>query len=398
VERGVAVERTVIAGDALEDIVDALRGLLERGVDLICTSGGLGPTHDDRTMEAVAAATGSGLAVDPAALPLVRDAYGGRPRAGVGPETQRSIEQKQASLPAGATLLPPVGTAPGCLLRHRDTLIAVLPGPPWELQAMWEAALDTPPLRGLLERAAIGPRRLLRLYGVVESEMVDAFGRLPPGLLDTVEVGICARAAELEVVIAAPQESAAAAEMMEKAVVQAFGDAVYSRDGRTVEAIVADALLERGQTLAVAESCTGGGLGARLTARPGASAYFLGGVIAYDDALKRELLGVPAKLLAVHGAVSAESATAMAAGARRAAGSDWALSVTGVAGPDGGTPGKPVGLVYIGIAGPDGASAHELRLRGDRERIRERATQRALHLLRLALAGRTEEGRAGTSR
>jgi nicotinamide-nucleotide amidase len=398
VERGVEVGRTVIVGDALEDLVDALRELLERGVDLVCTSGGLGPTHDDRTMDAVAAATGTALALDPAALRLVRAAYGGRPRAGVGPETQRSIEEKQASLPAGATLLPPVGTAPGCLVRHGDTLIAVLPGPPWELQGMWQSALDRPPLRALLERATTGPRRLLRIHGVVESDMVEALGRVPTGLLEAVEVGICARAAELEVAITAPAGHASAAERMERAVVEAFGDAVYSRDGRTVEAIVADALLERGQTVAVAESCTGGGLGERLTARPGASAYVLGGVIAYNDSLKRDLLGVPAELLAEHGAVSAECATAMADGARRAAGSDWALSVTGVAGPGGGTPRKPIGLVYIGVAGPDGTTAHELRLRGDRERIRARATQHALHLLRLALAGGALEGRPGTLR
>jgi nicotinamide-nucleotide amidase len=398
VARGVEPEQTIIVGDALEDLVGALRGLLGRGVDLICTSGGLGPTHDDRTMAAVAEAVGAELAVDRAALPLVRAAYGGGPRSGVGAQTQRAIDEKQASLPVGSTLLPPIGTAPGCLLLHEGTLIVVLPGPPWELAAMWEAALENEPLRALLERAPVGPRRILRLYGVVESQFVESFERLPPDLRDAVEVGVCARAAELEVAIASPPGAEAAAEAMARAVLDAFGDAVYSPDGRTVEAIVAEALVGRDETLAVAESCTGGGLGARITARPGASAYFLGGVIAYDDALKRGLLGVPAELLAVHGAVSPECAIAMAEGARRAGGSDWALSVTGVAGPGGGTPAKPVGLVYIGVAGPAGATAHELRLRGDRERIRERATQRALHLLRLALSAGAQEGRAGTPR
>jgi competence/damage-inducible protein CinA-like protein len=396
VERGVEVERTVIVGDALDDLVDALRGLMASGADLICTSGGLGPTHDDRTMEAVAEATGAALAVDPEALALVRAAYGGAPRPGVSAETQAAIAEKQAALPVGSELLPPVGTAPGCALRHDGTLIVVLPGPPWELEAMWTAALESPPLAPLLERAGGGPRRLLRLYGVVESEVVEAFARLPEGLLEAVEVGVCARAAELEIAIAGSAAAPAAVATMERAVLHAFGDAVYSRDGRTVEVVVADALLARGETLAVAESCTGGGLGARVTAGAGASRYFLGGVIAYHDAVKRDLLSVPAELLAAHGAVSAECATAMAEGARRATGSDWALSVTGVAGPAGGTARKPVGLVYVGVAGAGGAVAHELMLRGDRERIRERAVQRALHLLRLALA--VGEGSSGTPR
>jgi nicotinamide-nucleotide amidase len=386
VARGVAVERTVIVGDALEDMVDALRGLLAGGPDLIVTSGGLGPTHDDRTMAAVAEAAGVGLAVEPEALALVRAAYGERPRPGVSAGTQAAIAAKQAALPAGSELLAPVGTAPGCSLRHDGTLIVVLPGPPWELEAMWTAALARGPLAALMERAAGGPRRLLRLYGVVESEVVEAFARLPEGLLEAVEVGVCARAAELEVAIAGSAAAPEAVAAMEGALLGAFGDAVFSRDGRPVETLVADALVARGETLAVAESCTGGELGARLTAAAGASRYFLGGVIAYHDALKRDLLGVPAALLAARGAVSAECATAMAVGARRAAGSDWALSVTGVAGPGGGSAAKPVGLVYVGVAGAGGAAAHELMLRGDRDRIRERAVQRALHLLRLALA------------
>jgi len=320
VERGVDVARTVIVGDALEDLVAGLRDLLASGPGLVCTSGGLGPTHDDRTMEAVAAVAGRPLVVDAEALPLVRAAYGGRARPGVGPETQRAIDEKQASLPAGATLLPPVGTAPGCVVQAGEALVVVLPGPPWELQAMWEAALGTREVRALLERAGQGPRRLLRLYGVIESQMVDALERMEPGLLDSVELGICARAAELEVAIAAPAAQAAAAARMEQALTEAFGEAVYSRDGATVEEIVARALAARGETVAVAESCTGGGLGARLTARAGSSEYFLGGVIAYDDSLKRGLLGVPAELLARHGAVSAECAVAMAEGARSAAG------------------------------------------------------------------------------
>jgi nicotinamide-nucleotide amidase len=176
--------------------------------------------------------------------------------------------------------------------------------------------------------------------------------------------------------------------------VAAFGAGVYSTDGRTVEAVVADALRGRGATLAVAESCTGGLLGGRLTAAAGSSEWFRGGVIAYDDAVKRDLLGVPAEVLARYGAVSAECARAMAEGARRAAGAEWALSVTGIAGPGGGTPEKPVGLVFIGVAGPGVLEAHEHRFRGDRERVRERSVAAALHHLRLALAADVAGARA----
>jgi competence/damage-inducible protein CinA-like protein len=377
---GVRLVRTVIVGDELEALRDALTGLLAEDADLVCTTGGLGPTHDDLTMEVVAEVTGRPLAIDPAVRAEVDARAIVRPT--IDAPTRAAVVDKQAALPAGARPLLPAGTAAGAVVPHGAALIVVLPGPPWELEAMWEDALGTEELRALMARAGTGERRLLRLYGVVESEFVRAFGDIDPAVRDAVEVGVCASAGELEVAIRGGAQVAP----VEDALLARFGPAVYSRDGTRVDERVGAALLGRGETLAVAESCTGGLLGARLTTRAGASAWFRGGVIAYDDEVKRDLLGVPEEILVRHGAVSAECARAMAEGARRAVGADWALSVTGVAGPGGGTPEKPVGLVYLGLAGPGGAGeVREERMRGDRERIRERSVAVSLHLLRVAL-------------
>ena len=201
-------------------------------------------------------------------------------------------------------------------------------------------------------------------------------------------MGICARDAELEITVRSAPGDAWAADALEERLRAELGAALYSRDGATLDEVVARLLVAAGQTVAVAESCTGGGLGARLTARPGSSAYVLGGVISYSDPVKRDVLGVDPRLLRRHGAVSAPVAERMAAGARDLVGSDWALSITGIAGPGGGTPEKPVGLVYVGLAGPDGVAAREHRLRGDREAIRQRSVAMALHALRIALEAR----------
>jgi nicotinamide-nucleotide amidase len=379
------VERVEILGDDLDALVAAIRAALGRGVDLLCTTGGLGPTHDDLTMQAVAAATGRPLALDAEALAMVEERS--RPLAQP-PEVAREVRRKQAMLPAGAHVLPPVGTAPGAALEHEGAVVIVLPGPPWELEAMWEAARAQPPLAGLLARGGGPVERVLRVFGVPESRAVAALVPLDRDAWGRLRVGICARDAELEITVRSTPGDAWAADALEKRLAAAFGPALYSRDGATLDEVVARGLLAAGQTVAVAESCTGGGLGARLTARSGSSAYVLGGVISYSDAVKRDVLGVDAGLLRRHGAVSAPVAEAMAAGARGLLGSDWALSVTGIAGPAGGTPEKPVGLVYVGLAGPQGVAANEHRLRGDRERIRQRAAALALHALRLALEAR----------
>lgn len=379
---GVAVERVEILGDDLDGLAAAIRATLASGVDLLVTTGGLGPTHDDVTMEAVAAAAGRPLALDAGALAMVEARTLALPGA---PQVARAIHEKQASLPEGARVLPPIGTAPGAALELDGALVVVLPGPPWELEAMWEAARAEPPVAPLLARAGGPDERVLRVHAVPESRAVAAFATLGRDAWDRLRVGICARDGELEITVRSAPGDDWAAEALEGRLGEAFGEALYSRDGAGVDEVVARGLIAAGQTVAVAESCTGGGLGARLTERPGSSAYVLGGVISYSDAVKRDVLGVDAEVLRREGAVSAEVAAAMAAGASRLLGSDWALSITGVAGPGGGSARKPVGLVYIGIAGPGGAGVEEHRLRGDRRRVRERAAALALHALRRAL-------------
>ena len=373
-----------MVGDGLDAIGGALERLLAAGFDLICVTGGLGPTHDDLTMEAVARVTGRPLRLSEEALAMVRAQSIAVYRR---PDVQHAVQEKQATLPEGARVLPPPGTAPGCALVHDGTVIVVLPGPPWELTRMWEEALPEEPVAGVLARAEVPHERVLRLWAVPESRLIAEIDGFDPDAWGRLRVGICARAAELEVTVRARPEDAGAADALESRIAEGLPDALFSRDGRLVDDVVAEALLAAGQTVAVAESCTGGLLGARLTERPGSSAYVLGGLITYSNAAKESLLGVPPEILRDHGAVSAECAEAMAAGARRVLGSDWALSVTGVAGPGGGTPEKPVGLVYIGIAAPDGSTGHaEHRRGGDRAGIRERSVAGALHLLRRSLA------------
>jgi nicotinamide-nucleotide amidase len=378
------VDRIEMVGDGLEAIGGALRRLLAGGFDLVCVTGGLGPTHDDLTMEAVARVTGRPLRLSEEALAMVRAHSLAVQRR---PDVQRAIQEKQAMLPEGARVLPPPGTAPGCALVHEGTVIVVLPGPPWELARMWEEALPDDPLAGLLARAEAPDERVLRLWAVPESRLVAELEGWEPESWSRLRVGICARAAELEVTVRARPGDAWAADALESRIAERLPEALFSRDGRTIDEVVADGLLAAGQTVAVAESCTGGLLGARLTERPGSSAYVLGGLITYSNEAKTGLLGVDPEVIRSHGAVSAECAEAMARGARRALGSDWALSVTGVAGPGGGTDEKPVGLVFLGIAAPDGTAAHvEHRRGGDRATIRERSVAGALHLLRRSLA------------
>jgi nicotinamide-nucleotide amidase len=381
----VRVERVEVVGDDLGALVAAIRAALDGGVDLLCTSGGLGPTHDDLTMEAVAAATGRDLVLDPAALAMVEKRLRGYRRT---PGVWRQVAEKQAMLPAGATLLPPAGTAPGAALEHDGAILVVLPGPPWELREMWEAVRAEPPLAALFARGGGASERVLRAFAVPESRVLAALRLFDQDAWERLAVGICAKDAELEITVRSAAEDAWAAEALEARLGEELGAALYSRDGATVDEVVARRLIAAGQTVAVAESCTGGGLGARLTALPGSSAYMLGGVISYSDDVKRGVLGVDPGLLRRHGAVSAPVAEGMAAGVRELIGSDWALSITGVAGPGGGTPEKPVGLVYVGLAGADGVATAEHRLPGDREAIRDRSAALALHALRIALEAR----------
>ncbi len=377
---GVSVDRITVVGDGLDDIESAVAQALQSGADLVVTTGGLGPTHDDRTMEAVARAAGVPLQLDERALEMVRAAIATVP-ARASQEIREQGARKQATLPAGAVALPPPGTAPGAVLRAADAVIVVLPGPPWECSASWDAACDVPDVGAVLGADPSAAPLELRLANVVESEFMQAIDRADPED-DGLVVGVCARPGELEVTVRPP---GATADEFVAFLEREFPGAIFSRDGSTVEQVIGALLVDRGEMLGTAESCTGGIIGGRLTAVPGSSRWYAGGVVSYSNAVKESALGVPAAMIARFGAVSAEVAEAMARGARERIGCTWAIAVTGVAGPGGGTPEKPVGLVYVAVGGPDGVQVRELRLHGDRERIRMRSSTIALHLLRTAL-------------
>jgi nicotinamide-nucleotide amidase len=378
--RGVEPAVITIVGDDPTDLERALQDGLT--YDLLVVSGGLGPTHDDRTIELLAHAAGVGLHVEEELETAIEE----RSRS-VADRLQRPYAdfvpgvRKQATLPDGAEWVGLVGTAPAVVLPLDRCVAVALPGPPRELQALWPRVCETPPLQGLLARAVVPRRRVLRLFGVSESSVAKALADAG-GDGDGVDVTICAREFELHIDLFVQPGADARADQLERAFEEAAAQYVFSRDERSTAELVVDLLRERGLTLATAESCTGGLVATRITDVPGSSDVFLGSVVAYADSVKRDRLGVPAEVLGMHGAVSAEAAAAMASGAREALGADVAVSVTGIAGPGGGTEDKPVGLVYLHAAGPAGELARRLDFPGDRETIRLRAAVAALHLVR----------------
>jgi competence/damage-inducible protein CinA-like protein len=383
VRLGFEPARLIIVGDEADELDVAFHEGLR--YDLCITSGGLGPTHDDRTVELLAHVTGRQLVVDEALRAEIEGISRRiserfrRPYA----DFQPGIV-KQATLPEGALSLGLAGTAPGVLLEDEGRIAIALPGPPAELQRLWRNALESEPMRRLLARVPPAHDRIVRVYGATESAVARAFeeaGGEGEGLVAT----ICAHDFEVRVdLVAEPGAEERAAEV-EATLVESLGRHVFARDGRPVEELVLEACREQGWRLAAAESCTGGLVAARLTSVPGSSEVVLGGVVAYANAVKEAELGVPESLLAEHGAVSAEAAAAMAAGVRERLRADVGISVTGIAGPGGGTSEKPVGLVYIHAATPEGEDALDLQIPGDRDAIRARATAAALHLARRLL-------------
>jgi len=378
---GVRLIRVLAVDDAEASIVGALEELLATGADLVLTSGGLGPTHDDRTIACVAKVAGAELVLDEPTLATIDGIVAEFARArGMDPAGYVRGNRKQATVPAGAEILPPVGTAPGVIMPVGDQRIVVLPGPPVELARMWEMAVSSPLVAPLLAGAL--PRRVLRVYGVPESTIADAFEDLG-GDGGGTETTICASRSEIEVVIRAPDGTEAAAERLAAGMRERFGRAVFSEGPATLEELVLDTLRGQRRTLATAESCTAGLVASRLAGVAGASDVLVGGLVTYSNELKHALLGVPDELLAEFGAVSAECAKAMAEGARRATGADVAVSVTGIAGPGGGTPTKPVGLVFFHVAADGAERALERRFPGPRANVREWSATAALHLVRL---------------
>ena len=381
---GLEPARISIVGDDPAELEAALREGLD--ADLCLVSGGLGPTHDDRTVELVARAAGRELVVDEALEAEIESTSRaiaerfGRPYA----DFTQGV-RKQATLVEGATVVGIAGTAPALVLETERGAVVVLPGPPSELRRLWPRALESEPVRNVLSRAREPERRVLRFYGASESEIARALEE-SGGEGDGVTATICAREFEIHVDLFVEEDGRARADALVEGLRERAGRNLFVEDERPVEALVLDACRERGFTLATAESCTGGLVAARLTSVPGSSDVFLGAVVAYADEVKARELDVPVEMLEQHGAVSPEAAAAMAEGARARLGADVAVSATGIAGPGGGTAEKPVGLVYLHVEGPDGTLARRLDLPGDREAIRARATVAALHLVRLLLA------------
>jgi nicotinamide-nucleotide amidase len=395
-ELGVDLAHITIVGDRPADMLAALRWCASLEVSLIVTSGGLGPTADDLTATVVGGFCGRAMVLDVALEERIAAILAAsRARwAHLSDEAIREANRKQAVVPAGATILEPVGTAPGLVVPPADgsegPTVVVLPGPPRELQPLWEQATRTEAFGRAVHDATVYEQRTLRLFGLPESEIATTLREAQrAGVeLEQIEVTTCVRSGELEVVTRYEPHSAAVAAALEAVIRERHADVIYSDDGTGVDEQVASLLVQQGLSVAVAESCTGGLVLGKLTERPGASAFVRGGIVAYSDAVKEQLVGVAPKLIEEHGAVSEAVAVALADGARDRIGADVGIGVTGVAGPDGGTPDKPVGLVWIALSGPGGRRlVRRTDQRGTRADVRERTVVVTLHLLRRLLLG-----------
>jgi nicotinamide-nucleotide amidase len=407
---GVDVAMIEIVGDRPGDLRAALGRMSDAGVAIIVTSGGLGPTADDLTAELVAEFTGRPLQLDEALEARIRQIL--TPLLTREPERADALisaNRKQALVPAGATVLDPVGTAPGLVVppaevarRGADQLgaptIVVLPGPPRELQPLWARAVDTDVFRDAIRGATVYRREMVRLFGIPEAEISETLRDAAASGIDLrpLEITTCLRRGEIEVSArfepaAQPNYRALRDFMRDR-----HGSVLFSLHGETIDEQVRALLTEQGATIAVAESCTGGMLSGRFTDPAGASEYFLGGVAAYSNEAKINLVGVERALIEAHGAVSAEVAQALADGARASFGANVGVGITGVAGPGGGSPEKPVGYVcFCASVGRVGEPAERrltrvARLPGDRGAVRERSTTVAMHLVARLLQGRSD--------
>jgi len=390
-ELGVELAHITICGDRPQDMQAQLSFLEAQGVDLIVTSGGLGPTADDLTLEVVAGFADRPLALDEALEQRIADILEPLMKRwpNLDPDAIREANRKQALVPEGATVIEPAGTAPGMVVPPRNgggPTVVVLPGPPRELHAMWREATGAESFRAALGETHAYEQSMLRLFGIPESEIALTLREAEESIegLGDLEITTCLRRGEVEVVVRWEPRAEDAWRALEALVAKRHANTLFSTDGSSVDEQVAQLLA--GRTIAVAESCTGGLLAARLSERPGASAYLLGGVVSYADRAKVERLGVDPELIARHGAVSPEVADAMALGALERFGADTAVAITGVAGPGGGSEDKPVGSVCWCARLADGAVLERsVRMPGDRAEIRDRSTTVAMHMLRRLL-------------
>ena len=383
-ELGMAVAGTVSVADRVEEI-SAVLDRAARESDLVVVTGGLGPTEDDVTKQAVALATGRELEVDERMLKYLEERF--RDDSGVRP----GVLENLATLPRGSRALDnPVGAAAGLALAHMDTAIYVLPGVPREMEAIFEGTM-APELEGLTLRE-FRKTRLVRTAGLRESVIAERVRSVMP--LQGVTVGYLPRTAGVDLRLTAlAADRAGADSLLDQAILRITGPLgrhVFSTEGESLHRVVGRMLIERRMTIAVAESCTGGLVGHLLTEVAGISASLERDIVAYSNTAKAESLKIDEALILEHGAVSGEVAEAMACGVRQLAGTDLAVSTTGIAGPGGGTPEKPVGLVYIGLAWEGGSSVAKDVFRGTREIVKERAAGRALDMVRCHLLGEHE--------
>jgi nicotinamide-nucleotide amidase len=395
-ELGVDLAHIVIVGDRPQDMEAALRFFASEQMDVVLTSGGLGPTADDLTAEVVGRFHGREMVLDEGLerriAGIVRPLMTRWPNLDVA-----AIERgttKQATIPAGASILEPVGTAPGLVVAPREgetgPTVVVLPGPPRELQPMWGQAVATDALKAAIAGATSYRQQTLRLFGMPESEIAETLRVAErEGIpLAELEITTCLKRGEIEVVTRYEPDAQGAYDAFAQIVAERHADTLFSSDGSTIDELVARALA--GHTIATAESCTGGLLAARLTDRPGSSAYVKGGFVVYSDEAKVSEVGVEQELIENYGAVSQEVAEALAQGACSRLGTDVGVGITGVAGPDGGSEEKPVGLVWLTVAGPgdDALLTRSVNLPGGRPDVRDRATTVAMHMLLRALQAR----------
>ncbi|GAB7071086.1 competence/damage-inducible protein A [Mycobacterium hodleri] len=393
-ELGVELAHVTICGDRSSDIEAQLRFLAGEGVDLIVTSGGLGPTADDMTVATVAKFCGRDLVLDAALEATIADilknmmsrstSWGGADF-----ESVLAANRKQAMVPAGAEILGPVGTAPGVVVPGSagQPTVVVLPGPPRELQPMWDKAIRTDAVQQALAGRTEFVQATTRMFGLPESALAETLrdGEARISDFDRLEITTCLRRGELEIVTRYEPDAAPVYDDLLALLRERHAAQLFSVDGALVDDQVADLLA--GRTIATAESCTAGLVAARLTDRAGSSAYVAGGVVSYSNQAKMDLLGVDAQLLAAHGAVSEPVAEAMAAGALARFGADTVVAITGIAGPGGGSAEKPVGTVCFSVRLAEGPTLTKtLLLPGDRTDVRERSTTVAMHLLRQILS------------
>jgi len=378
---GIEVVRKTTVGDRHDDIREAIQTAWQRSPVTIMT-GGLGPTKDDVTKNAICAAFDRKLVLNDEVMRRLEALFQQRNR------KMPAVAQSQALQPQGADLLVnPIGTAPGIVFQDSERFFAALPGVPAEMEAILDQSI-VPYLSKRPGRGAIVIRRI-RTIGITETEIAETVADLEPtGERIRLAYLPSYKGVDLRVTATASivEEAESAAEQLVKAICLKLGDYVFTIGEESMPEIIARLLIARGQTLATAESCTGGLIAKRLTDLAGSSQFFVGSVVAYSNAVKSAALKVPTELIAAHGAVSHEVAEAMARGVLHLTGSDYAVSVTGIAGPGGATPEKPVGLVYVGYADrKDNVSAMKLNLFGTRERIRERTATQALDFLRRKL-------------